>query len=90
MAGTSWIEQEFHSKNSGVLNQTGGVNIDKLKKVMSESLPEKVLKDIDSRSATRAPWQILILILILVMKRGSARHPKTHFRDIQKSILVKP
>ena len=33
------------------------MNIDKLKKVMAESLPEKILKDIDSRTSTKAPWQ---------------------------------
>ena len=44
-------------EHSGILNQTGGVNIDKLKKVMAESLPEKVLKDIDSRTTPKAPWQ---------------------------------
>ena len=31
-------------EHSGILNQTGGVNIDKLKKVMAESLPEKFSK----------------------------------------------
>ena len=36
-------------EHSGILNQTGGMNIDKLKKVMSESLPEKILKYIDGR-----------------------------------------
>ena len=44
-------------EHSGILNQTGGMNIDKLKKVMAESLTEKVLKDIDGRSAAKAPWQ---------------------------------
>ena len=44
-------------EHSGILNQTGGMNIDRLKKVMAESLPEKVLKDIDGRTATKAPWQ---------------------------------
>ena len=58
-------------EHSGVLNQTGGVNIDKLKKVMSESLPEKVLKDIDSRSATKAPWQRKPF---LKKKKHSAHH----------------
>ena len=33
------------------------MNIDKLKKVMADSLPEKVLKDIDGRTVTKAPWQ---------------------------------
>ena len=33
------------------------MNIDKLKKVMSESLPEKILKDIDGRHSSHAPWK---------------------------------
>ncbi len=44
-------------EHSGILNQTGGMNIDKLKKVMSESFTEKVLKDIDIRTIPKAPWQ---------------------------------
>ena len=44
-------------EHSGILNQTGGMNIDKLKKVMAESLTEKVLKDIDGRPVTTSPWQ---------------------------------
>ena len=44
-------------EHSGILNQTGGMNIDKLKKVMADSLTEKVLKDIDGRSVSKAPWQ---------------------------------
>ena len=44
-------------EHSALLNQTGGMNIDKLKKVMSESLPDKVLKDIDGRNIPKAPWQ---------------------------------
>ena len=36
----------------------GGMNVDKLKKVMSESLTEKVLKDIDGRTFNaKQPWQ---------------------------------
>ena len=31
--------------------------MDRLKKVMTESYPDKVLKDIDGRTATKAPWQ---------------------------------
>ncbi len=44
-------------EHSGILHQTGGMNIDKLKKVMSESFTERVLKDIDSRTTPKAPWQ---------------------------------
>ncbi len=40
-----------------MLHQTGGMNIDKLKKVMSESFTERVLKDIDNRTMPNAPWQ---------------------------------
>ena len=36
---------------------TQGLNIDRLKRVMTESYPDKVLKDLDGRSATKAPWQ---------------------------------
>ena len=36
---------------------TQGLNIDRLKKVMTESYPDKVLKDIDGRTATKSPWQ---------------------------------
>ena len=39
-------------EHSGILNQTGGMNIDKLKKVMSDSLPEKILRDIDGRTTS--------------------------------------
>ena len=44
-------------EHSGILNTTQGLNIDNLKKVMTESFPDKVLKDIDGRTATKAPWQ---------------------------------
>ena len=44
-------------EHSGILNITQGLNIDRLKRVMTESFPDKVLKDIDGRSATKAPWQ---------------------------------
>ena len=44
-------------EHSGILNMTQGLNIDKLKKVMTESFPDKILKDIDGRTATKAPWQ---------------------------------
>ena len=44
-------------EHSGILNITQGLNIDRLKRVMTESFPDKVLKDIDGRSATNAPWQ---------------------------------
>ena len=40
---------------SGILNMTQGLNIDKLKKVMIESYPDKVLKEIDGRSSTTKP-----------------------------------
>ena len=40
---------------SGILNMTQGLNIDKLKKVMVESYPDKVLKDLDGRSSTTKP-----------------------------------
>ena len=33
------------------------MNIDKLKKAMADSLPEKVLKDIDGRASSQAPWK---------------------------------
>ena len=42
---------------SGILNMTQGLNIDKLKKIMTESMTEKVLKDIDGRTGTKPPWQ---------------------------------
>ena len=41
---------------SGILNMTQGLNIDKLKKIMTESMTEKVLKDIDGRTGTKPPW----------------------------------
>ena len=44
-------------EHSGILNITQGLNIDRLKRVMTESFPDKVLKDIDGRSATKAPGQ---------------------------------
>ena len=44
-------------EHSGTLNMTQGLNIDKLKKVMTESLPEQVPKYIDGRTATKPPWQ---------------------------------
>ena len=44
-------------ERSGILNITQGLNIDRLKRVMTESFLDKVLKDIDGRSATKAPWQ---------------------------------
>ena len=44
-------------EHSGILNITQGLNIDRLKRVMTESFPDKVLKDIDGRSVTKAPWQ---------------------------------
>ena len=34
-------------EHSGILNMTQGLNIDRLEKVMTESYPDKVLKDID-------------------------------------------
>ena len=34
-------------EQSGILNMTQGLNIDKLKKIMMESYPDKVLKDLD-------------------------------------------
>ena len=40
---------------SGILNMTGGMNVDKLKKVMSESMTEKVLKEIDGRTFNAKP-----------------------------------
>ena len=40
-----------------ILNMTKGLHIDKLREVMKESYPDKVLKDLDGRSATKAPWQ---------------------------------
>ena len=52
-------------QHSGILNMTQGLNIDNLKKVMTESFPDKVLKDIDGRTATKAPWQ----------QRNSSRKP---------------
>ena len=36
---------------------TQGLNIDKLNTVMAESYPDKVLKNIDGRTTTNAPWQ---------------------------------
>ena len=42
---------------SGILNQTGGMNIDKLKTVMAESFKDKVLRDIDQRNSVKPPWQ---------------------------------
>ena len=42
----AWIPVKEHSR---ILNMTGGVNIDKLKKVMAESFTEKILRDIDER-----------------------------------------
>ena len=44
-------------EHSGILHMTQGLNIDRLKRVMTESYPDKVLKDLDGRSATKAPWQ---------------------------------
>ena len=44
-------------EHSGILNMTQGLNIDNLKRVMTESFPDKVLKDIDGRTQTKAPWQ---------------------------------
>ena len=44
-------------EQSGILNQAGGMNIDKLKKVMDDSLPEKVLEDIYGRASSQAPWK---------------------------------
>ena len=41
-------------EHSGILNITQGLNIDRLKRVMTESFPDKVLKDIDGRSATKS------------------------------------
>ena len=42
---------------SGILNMTQGLNIDKLKKIMVESYPDKVLKDLDGRtSSTKPTW----------------------------------
>ena len=43
--------------HSGIFHQTQGLNIDHLKRIMTESYPDKVLKDLDSRTATKAPWQ---------------------------------
>ena len=40
---------------SGILNMTQGLNIDKLKKIMVESYPDKVLKDLDGRTSTTKP-----------------------------------
>ena len=42
---------------SGILNMTQGLNIDRLKKIMTESMTDKVLKDIGGRATTKAPWQ---------------------------------
>ena len=36
---------------------TKGLHIDRLRDVMKESYPDKVLKDLDGRTATKAPWQ---------------------------------
>ena len=44
-------------EHCGILNMTQGLNIDNLKRVMAESFPDKVLKDIDGRTQTKAPWQ---------------------------------
>ena len=44
-------------EHSGILHTTQGLNIDRLKRVMTETFLDKVLKDIDGRSATKAPWQ---------------------------------
>ena len=44
-------------EHTGSLNMNQWLNIDKSKKVMTESFPEEVLKDIDGRSATEPAWQ---------------------------------
>ena len=36
---------------------TGGMHIDKLKQVVADSLPEKVLRDTDGGHCTKPPWQ---------------------------------
>ena len=41
-------------EHSGILNMTQGLNIDNLKRVMTESFPDKVLKDIDGRTHTKS------------------------------------
>ena len=41
-------------EHSGILNMTGGLHVDKLKNVMTESFPDKILKDIDGRSQTKS------------------------------------
>ena len=40
-------------EHSGILNMTQGLNIDRLKKIMTESMTDKVLKDIDGRTTTK-------------------------------------
>ena len=60
-------------EHSGILNMTQGLNIDNLKRVMTESFPDKVLKDIDGRTQTKAPWN----------KNSSRRKP---FNKTEKDI----
>ena len=56
--GYSWKRAQIPLKeHSGILNMTQGLNIDNLKRVMTESFPDMVLKDIDGRTATTAHWQ---------------------------------
>ena len=47
--------QNPFKEHSGILSMTQGLNIDKLKKVMTESFPDNVLKYIDGRAQTKAP-----------------------------------
>ncbi len=44
-------------EHSGILNMTQGLTMDKLKKVMTEPYPDKILKDIDGRTTIKTPWQ---------------------------------
>jgi len=43
-------------EHSGILHMAQGLNIDRLKRVMTDSYPDKVLEDIDGRTATKPPW----------------------------------
>ena len=41
------------TEHSGILNMTQGLNIDRLKKTMTESMTDKVLKDTGGRTTPK-------------------------------------
>ena len=51
LRGWLFLERASHpvKEHSGILNMTGGMHIDKLKKATPETLPEHVLRDTDGR-----------------------------------------